>query len=336
MKKIQAQKYFYAVCLSALILSGCTNIKTLAEKGDAQAQWKLGFNYEAGIGVPRDFQKALYWYRLSAAQGNTWAQNSLTKLELGLNQRQAEAGNQVVNNATSVASQFDGSEGLTLGNDIHDVSVKLRNIDDLGLVIVRNPEGVYIHAKEVNWSVTNGAGAGEVSLNKNLELGTNLVILVLHNKTLTFGAGKWSFDFSLLGDGATLWHEAKKQSGGDSGIKYWMAFSVEKRTDGMLTVKKASQNQLVKLEPDMVDLNKYLVKNKGHENSQDAAIALGLFGISGAAIIGSGGNTSNSGNTESSVIGPKDDLRERQDAVREENKHRELEGYTTKLPIPQY
>jgi TPR repeat protein len=52
-----------------------------ALQGDAEAQFDLGKNYEAGrIGLPKDFAKAEHWYRLAAEQGDPFAQASLAIL----------------------------------------------------------------------------------------------------------------------------------------------------------------------------------------------------------------------------------------------------------------
>jgi len=49
-----------------------------AQKGDAEAQFELGKNYETGrIGLPKDFAQAEHWYRLSAQQGDPFAEASL-------------------------------------------------------------------------------------------------------------------------------------------------------------------------------------------------------------------------------------------------------------------
>lgn len=66
-----------------VFLNGCSNqqaIQKAAEEGDAYAQYQTGFNYENGLDVPRDSKKAIYWYQLSAKQGNSWAQNNLHNL----------------------------------------------------------------------------------------------------------------------------------------------------------------------------------------------------------------------------------------------------------------
>lgn len=49
----------------------------LAERGDAEAQSRLGVMYAAGRGVPQDYVAAVKWYRLAAEQGNAKAQHNL-------------------------------------------------------------------------------------------------------------------------------------------------------------------------------------------------------------------------------------------------------------------
>ena len=52
-----------------------------AEKGDAVAQFILGFMYDEGKGVPQDDAEAAKWYRKAAKQGNIAAQYNLDLLE---------------------------------------------------------------------------------------------------------------------------------------------------------------------------------------------------------------------------------------------------------------
>jgi hypothetical protein len=49
----------------------------LAERGDPAAQAYLGFMFETGRGVPRNYTEAAMWYRRAAEQGNSLAQYSL-------------------------------------------------------------------------------------------------------------------------------------------------------------------------------------------------------------------------------------------------------------------
>ena len=44
-----------------------------AEKGNASAQFSLGFMYEKGQGVPQDYVQAYKWFNLAAAQGTKGA-----------------------------------------------------------------------------------------------------------------------------------------------------------------------------------------------------------------------------------------------------------------------
>ncbi|WP_052122847.1 SEL1-like repeat protein [Gallibacterium anatis] len=47
---------------------------------NSEVQWRLGILYDWGKGVPQDYQKAKYYYELSANQGNSTAQVSLGML----------------------------------------------------------------------------------------------------------------------------------------------------------------------------------------------------------------------------------------------------------------
>ena len=48
-----------------------------AAQGNTPAQYSLGLAYEKGQGVPQDYQEAVKWYRVAAAQGNEFAQVNL-------------------------------------------------------------------------------------------------------------------------------------------------------------------------------------------------------------------------------------------------------------------
>jgi TPR repeat protein len=52
----------------------------LAEKGDPVGEARLGYLYQAGLGVQQDSAAAAKWYRLAADQGNIAAQNNLGSL----------------------------------------------------------------------------------------------------------------------------------------------------------------------------------------------------------------------------------------------------------------
>lgn len=51
--------------------------KPLAESGDAEAQYNLGWMYSNGEGLVQDYKEAVKWYRKAAQQGDSDAQLNL-------------------------------------------------------------------------------------------------------------------------------------------------------------------------------------------------------------------------------------------------------------------
>ena len=49
-------------------------LRPLADRGNADAQMKLGFLYVAGGGIPQDYAAAVKWFHLAADQGQANAQ----------------------------------------------------------------------------------------------------------------------------------------------------------------------------------------------------------------------------------------------------------------------
>lgn len=73
-------KGIMALTLVSFMLSSCNvinDLKARAEQGDAEAQLDLGWRYQIGDGVPRDFNEAVKWYSMAAEQGLAAAQNNL-------------------------------------------------------------------------------------------------------------------------------------------------------------------------------------------------------------------------------------------------------------------
>ncbi|HXO71387.1 MAG TPA: tetratricopeptide repeat protein [Bradyrhizobium sp.] len=58
-------------------LLAAQNFFPLAEQGAPAAQTYLGFMFETGRGVPRNYTEAAMWYRRAAEQGDSLAQYSL-------------------------------------------------------------------------------------------------------------------------------------------------------------------------------------------------------------------------------------------------------------------
>ncbi len=57
------------------------SLATPAKRGDAKAQYALGYMYFYGKGVMENRQKALYWFKLAAAQGHQQAQQALAMID---------------------------------------------------------------------------------------------------------------------------------------------------------------------------------------------------------------------------------------------------------------
>ena len=63
-----------------------------AEKGDADAQYRLGVMYFNGEGVPKNDAEAYFWWNLAAAQGNENAKTNRDIVEKKMTREQiAEA-----------------------------------------------------------------------------------------------------------------------------------------------------------------------------------------------------------------------------------------------------
>ena len=53
------------------------DLRKLAEQGDAEAQWEMGYHYRTGEGVLQDDAEAVRWFSLAADQGHLNAQNAV-------------------------------------------------------------------------------------------------------------------------------------------------------------------------------------------------------------------------------------------------------------------
>src|SRR5258708_7606576 len=52
-------------------------LKAKAEAGDADSEYQLGFRYCNGESVPKDFSRAVKWFRKAAGQSNVQAETAL-------------------------------------------------------------------------------------------------------------------------------------------------------------------------------------------------------------------------------------------------------------------
>lgn len=65
--------FSFALALSFASLAG-VSASFAADPSDANGQFRAGYLYERGTGVPQDYKEAMRLYLLSAAQGNAVAQ----------------------------------------------------------------------------------------------------------------------------------------------------------------------------------------------------------------------------------------------------------------------
>ena len=80
---MQAKRLIRNAAIAALALAcGCSSGESedpfaAADRGDAEAQHRLGDRHYSGLGAPQDYRAALKWYRLAAEQGHAAAQRNL-------------------------------------------------------------------------------------------------------------------------------------------------------------------------------------------------------------------------------------------------------------------
>jgi hypothetical protein len=75
-------KFFLSLLGAVLVLGIAANLPTIsvyyrASQGDARSQADLGYKYTVGQGIPRNYQEAARWFRLSAEQGYARGQYNL-------------------------------------------------------------------------------------------------------------------------------------------------------------------------------------------------------------------------------------------------------------------
>ena len=89
-------------------------LRTSAEKGDASAQWLLGYAYQYGDGVPEDDAAAVKWFTKAAEQGLARAQFNLG-LMYGNGEGVPEDDAAAVKWYTKAAEQGDARAQFNLG-----------------------------------------------------------------------------------------------------------------------------------------------------------------------------------------------------------------------------
>jgi len=165
-------------------------------------------------------------------------------------------------------TEGEGAQTLTKGQSFkaNHLIINLKNINDKGFVFV---QGGTRSVRLVDYAEQNLglSGSAEIDLKNYVEQGKLIsggyfVIFVLWNKegqkiplmdkTVLDGYG---FDFSLIGDGTTLFHDRGKKSGG-SGIVYWTAFYVkEDKKSGGFTISPANSAEVANFKSRFLEVN---------------------------------------------------------------------------------
>jgi uncharacterized protein len=52
-----------------------------AEKGRPEAEYRVGYMYEQGLGVPKSTTEAMKWYKMAADKGDASAHQALIALQ---------------------------------------------------------------------------------------------------------------------------------------------------------------------------------------------------------------------------------------------------------------
>jgi len=90
----------------------------VAEQGDADAQFNLGYSYFTGQGVTQDYTKAVEWFGKAAAQGHVGAKDWLTKAEVAIveekTRKTREAAERVASEKREKAKKAVAKIGLVL------------------------------------------------------------------------------------------------------------------------------------------------------------------------------------------------------------------------------
>lgn len=87
----------------------------LANEGDAQAQYKLALMYESGHGASVDFDEAIKWYQLAAAQNHEFASERLTYLQIRQSSFEKDKHQEWLNTLILLASvEIDNGDAILL------------------------------------------------------------------------------------------------------------------------------------------------------------------------------------------------------------------------------
>jgi hypothetical protein len=175
------------------------------------------------------------------------------------------------------------------------ITVSVKNADDIGQFFVFDSKEKVHSVAWAEWNSQQGAGSSVGDATKFLLRGRNALVFFIHNKQFQFGAGKWSFDAKVLGDGKPVWTASGGTPGGSVGIQFWKAIFVDKAANGTLSIVAPSSKKMEDAIPMMKIVNAQLIRDHGTEQSATGTIAGGIIDSMIRSMIGFGSSDS-SGN----------------------------------------
>ena len=136
-------------------------LRPLAERGDAEAQYRVGLMHEFGKGYPKDMAQALAWLRKSAGQGHTGAQVELGVIyTTGDGVRKDDA--QSVSWFTKAAMQGDATGQYNLGMMYaKGAGVKVDNAQAIAWLRKAADQGFVLAQFELGVAYENGEGVAQ-------------------------------------------------------------------------------------------------------------------------------------------------------------------------------
>jgi predicted aspartyl protease len=168
-----------------------------ADQGYADAQYNLGWMYDAGEGMPRNAPLAAKWYRKAAEQGNADAQFSLASMyEDGKGLAKDE--NLAVHWYRKAAEQGDASAQKKLDRLTDSLDVELSESSEVAL---RKESGLFFVAVLINDKISLDfildSGASDVSIP------ADVVLTLMRTGTITAADFRGTNTY-VLADGSTI------------------------------------------------------------------------------------------------------------------------------------
>lgn len=227
---------------------------------------------------------------------------ALAAAEAAANAKRAAANGNILRASTMTAAGVvagDTDVPVRELKGLKKITVSINNADDIAQFFVFDSKEKLHSIAWAEWNSQRGAGSSIGDATKAMLPGRNALVFFIHNKQFSFGAGKWSFNATVLGDGKPVWAASGGTPGGDVGIQFWKAIFVDKAANGTLSIVAPSSKKMEDAIPLMKTVNAQLIRDHGTENSAASVVAGGLIDSMIRSIVGFGGSDSGSSSNDS-------------------------------------